>query len=84
MDFAQIVPEFFQADRRRQVPVCPQERDQFPKDAHASALRRSRDHAPNNLGEALRRRLPIDHELRQHSGRIDGDVLSSHAGGGDF
>jgi hypothetical protein len=31
-----------------------------------------------------RRRLPIDHELRQRSGRIDGDVLTSHAGGSNF
>src|SRR6266566_2130246 len=85
MGLAQFVPEFFQADRRRPVPICPEERDQFPKDAHAvPTLRRSRDHAPNDLGEAPRRRLPIDHELRQRSGRIDGDVLTSHAGGSNF
>ena len=68
----QIVPELFQADRRRPVPVCPKERDQFPKDSHAApALRRSHDHAPNDLNEAPRIQRSIDHQLRQRSGRVD-------------
>ncbi len=85
MGLAQIVPEFFQVDRRRPIPLCPEERDHFPKDSHmAPALRRSRDHAPNDLGEAPRLRRSIDHELRQHRGCIDGDVLAAHAGGRNF
>src|SRR6266487_1428795 len=76
MGLAQLVPQFFQADGRRVVPVCPQQRDQFSKDAYTALTPCcSRDDAPNDLGEALRLWQSINHELRQQSVRIDRDVL---------
>ena len=61
----QFVPEFFQADGSRRMPLHPEQRDHFPKDAHMTAtLRRSRDQFPYDFSKALRIRPSIDHKLR--------------------
>ena len=68
----QVVPQLFQAESGGGMAVRDQKRDHLPEDSHLTPMfRRPRNEAADDLYEARRVNLVIDHELRKRLGGIE-------------